>query len=281
MTPDERDRRFAGSAVARWSEFPVHADPRPIVLLEDAARAEDGFATAEAKLAFLTGAIDASKGVPEEVIRLMGRAEVRARPARAALRIDSAAAAEAAFATDRGRKTLPAWRVVAADARGPIWLLTEEALTRCWSPPERSEDDNPGGAGPHVLSSAALGPGGRDLTVDIVGGSEALFDYDAEVVEETAAVAVIPRARLKKVLVGPTAISAEGHPRGIRAHLSEPLGSRVLVNLDATPVEVQDSSTVGETASRERKDPWLGQLPIADVRNVQAIPERCWLRSLP
>lgn len=242
VVPDERDRWCAERAAARWMEFPVRADPRPIVLIEGAARAEDGFATAAAKMAFLTGVIDASGDVPEEVVHLMRRPQVQAQPPRSALRVRGAAPAEAMFATDRGRKRLQAWRVVAGDAHGPIWVLRQEVLNRCWSPPKYADNDIADGACPSALRSAVLGSRGRELTVDFVGGSEALVDYEAEIIEATAAVAVIPRERTTKALGPVTAITAEGHPRQIRAHLREPFGNRVLVNLDGTAVEVSDQA---------------------------------------
>lgn len=255
MARDEVDRQSAARAVARWSQFPVHADPRPIVLLEGALRAEEGFATADAKMAFLTGAIEARKGVPEEVIHLMRRSQVRARPAPSALRVNAAALAKTTFVTDRGRQTFAAWRVDADDTHGPIWVLAEEVLAHCWSPPDASDDVSAGGAGSRVLSGATLGSGDTDLAVDFVGGSKALLDYEAETIENAAAVAVILRERAKRVLAPATAITAAGHARRIRSDLSDPLGSRVLVNLDRTAVEV----TARASSARARpahRSPW-------------------------
>lgn len=226
----------AKQAVARWAGFPAGAEPRPVVLLDAMVRVDGGFATGDAKLGFLRGAVEAAAGVPEAPMRLLRvpHADVR-HPGRATLRVTAATRADAEFATDRGAQRLPAWRVEALDALGPIWVLTEEAQARCWSPPEV-----PGRAriGPHVLMSATVGPEGRELTVAFTGGRADLFRYETETVESAAAVSVVPRARMTRQLPPGTAITLEGHRREVRVMLAEELGGRVLVNLDGTPVSV-------------------------------------------
>ena len=63
-------------------------------------------------------------------------------------------------------------------------------------------------------------------------------DYDrAEVVESSRAVAVVPVPRLR-VRPG-TAIRAIGCERHVDVRLEEPLGARVLVDVDASPAEVR------------------------------------------
>jgi len=124
--------------------------------------------------------------------------------------------------------------VEAADARGPIWVLTEAVHARCWSPQAVPDGE---AIGPHILVRASIDPNGRDLVVDFVGGSETLFDYEAETVETPAALTVLPQERAKQTLPSATAITAEGHARRVHVRLNEPLDGRVLVNLDGTPVE--------------------------------------------
>ena len=69
-----------------------------------------------------------------------------------------------------------------------------------------------------------------------VGGVPALFEYSAaEVIETDQAVAVLPVSRY----VGrPGPVAAVGYSRGVTVTLARPLGQRVLVDLDATPVTV-------------------------------------------
>ena len=58
------DRRFAEDlvwarwAVARWDAFPAERLPRPLVLVGQRAFVEQGFATGEAKLAYLEGRVE-------------------------------------------------------------------------------------------------------------------------------------------------------------------------------------------------------------------------------
>jgi len=227
--------RSARRAVAGWAEFPVGADPRPLVLLDGPVRGE-GFATGDAKLAFLRGAVEAEAGVPEDAVRPLRRpADGTGPQPRGLLRVVAAERSEAEFATDRGRQRLPAWSLEAADTLGPIWVLSGEVRARCWSPPEPVSQAR---IGPHWLRSGAIGADGRELTVEFAGGSERLFGYDPEVMETPAAVCVVPLPRMIVRLAPGTAITAEGHLRKVRVTLAERLGGRVLVNLDGTAVPV-------------------------------------------
>jgi hypothetical protein len=224
-------------AVTGWAEFPAGADPRPLVLLSGSVRVDKGFATADAKLAFHLGIVEAAAGVPEEAVQLLrrsGAARTGPRP-RGQLRVNAAERSEAEFATDRGRQRLPAWRLEAADTLGPIWVLTGEMQAQCWSPSKPASQER---IGPHMLMSGTVGAHGRDLAVEFIGSSERLFRYDAEVLESPAAVCVVPVPRMTERLASGTAITAEGHLRKVRVTLAEPIGGRVLVNLDGTPVPV-------------------------------------------
>jgi hypothetical protein len=223
-------------AVARWEGFPAEAEPRPLVLLHEQVGADGGFATVDAKIAFYQGAVEAGDGVPDEAARRL-RAEgvPMSRPPRALLQITAAVQSETEFATDRGPQRLQAWRVEAVDAIGPIWVLTEEERARCWLPPQTAGGEP---VGPHLLSAATVGPGGCQLVVSFVGGSERWFRYDAEVVEAAAAVCVVRLALGTGQLPAGAPISAVGHGRQVTVTLTEPLDGRVLTNLDATPVPV-------------------------------------------
>lgn len=228
--------RAARRAVAGWAEFPAGADPRPLVLLDGPVRVSKGFATGDAKLAFLRGVVEAEAGVPEEAVRPLRRPAAGTGPRpRGQLRVVAAELSEAEFATDRGRQRLPAWRLEAADALGPIWVLTGEAQARCWSPSESASQER---IGPRMLRSGTVGADGRELVVEFTGGSERLFRYDAEVMETAAAVCVVPLPRMTVRLAPGTAITAEGHLRKVGVTLAERLGGRVLVNPDGTPVPV-------------------------------------------
>jgi hypothetical protein len=197
---------------------------------------DGGFATGNAKTAFIQGAIEAAVGVPEEPVRLMQSAHAEMpRPRHVTLRVTAATLTQAEFATDRGSQRLPAWRVKAVDSLGPIWVLAEKARALCWSPPEVPDGER---IGPHMLLSAIVAPDGRELTVEFIGGSKRLSRYEAKSVESAVAVSVVPLESMTRQLPPGTWRTAEGHRREVRVTLAEPLDGRVLVNLDGTPVLV-------------------------------------------
>jgi hypothetical protein len=107
--------------VRRWSAFPVEQTPRPLVLVESRVRIEQGFTTGEAKMAFLEGRVKANVEVPVRVLDALS-SQARPEPRRSGppLLITEAELLESEFQTDRGSQRLPAWRLTAQDALGPI-----------------------------------------------------------------------------------------------------------------------------------------------------------------
>jgi hypothetical protein len=232
---DRRELAAAAAAVGGWADFPFDAVPRPVVLTGGAVQVERGFATGEAKYAFLQGAIEADETVPAEpVLALRREPQLTAAPARSRLRVTGAVVDQTAFATDRGPLMLPAWKVEAVDTLGPIWVLTEQARQRCWNPPPPL----PAGRGAHSLDHATVDADGTTLTVFFTGSSPKHFGYRAEVIETAAALTVVPLGHLLpgQTLTGP--VAAIGHPRKAEVRLASPLDGRVLVNPNATPVPV-------------------------------------------
>lgn len=226
----------ARAALAWWSDFPVEADPRPIVMVGPVAWPEDGFVDGAAKLAFLRGAIHGLPGVPDEPIRLL-----RTRPGRSHQAVVSwllvvhAERSEAEFWTDRGRRLLSAWRIESPGARGTIWAMDEAALARCWFPPP-SDPTRP--TGPHTHMRATLAKDEVTLCLQFIGGAESTTAYDGSVLETSAAVCVIPIKRRLESLSPASAGRGVGHRRKLTVRLSGPLGARVLVGLDGSPLEV-------------------------------------------
>jgi hypothetical protein len=102
--------------------------------------------------------------------------------------------------------------------------------------------------GPRLLRSGVTAPESRELAVAFTGGGERLFRYDAEVIETAVAVCVVPLRRMTEHFAQEAAVAAAAHrrmavaavgyPRTVHVPLAEPLGGRVLVNLDGTPVPV-------------------------------------------
>jgi hypothetical protein len=133
----EAEREWASWSLEQWSGFPVEAHPRPLVLVGPTARPEGGFHTGAAKLAFLRGDIETTVPVPDEVLlslRPTRPNQLPLRPDDGPLRVTDAAKVHADFLTDRGRRSLPAWRLRAEGAIGPIWVLAPEVER--WSRPD-------------------------------------------------------------------------------------------------------------------------------------------------
>ncbi len=232
---DAQDRWAATRALALWADFPVANERRPIVLLHGDVHTESGFATGDAKMAFRLGMVESANAVDDEPVRRLRTPQASGPAPKSPLLVTSTTPGMRPFRTDRGSQTLPAWRVTAQDAIGPIWVLTDDAAARCWSPPPGPHGER---LGSHILSSALLDPDGVGLTVLFVGDSERFFRYDSELIETDTAVTVVPLRRSTGALPPGTAITLEGHRRSVHVRLDQPLGSRVLVNHDGGPVEV-------------------------------------------
>ena len=232
MTETTRCGVLPRMAVERWTRFPATADPRPTVLLDSPVRSEDGFTNTDAKIAFCSGTVESAEDVPDEPLRLLRSAGDGGFPPK--LRCSSLGPSFprrysppiVGNGLSRHGESKP------TAALGPIWAVAE-TLGRCWTPPRNREQ-----LGPHMLGSALVGADQRSLNVTFVGGREDLFRCDAEVLEATTAVTVVPLQRLTRELPSRTAITLEGHPREVRVVLREALGGRVLVNLDGSPIPV-------------------------------------------
>jgi len=132
---------WARWAVGRWSEFPVDQTPRPVVLVGSRVHVEAGFATGEAKMAFLEGRWDEAVEVPAPVLDELRGQGSGVRSGGASLVVTSVELAASEFVTDRGRRRLPAWRLTVQDALGPIWVLDPEIVD--WRPSEGAGGDRP------------------------------------------------------------------------------------------------------------------------------------------
>ena len=235
----EHDLRWARWAVECWCLFPIDQQPRPIVLVGAGARPDYGFATGEAKLAFVQGLIKTAVPLPERVLVALGarRAAVESRAGRVApMVITAATRSEAIFPTDRGPRTIPAWELTAEGVNGSIWVADPERPS-LWEPDPASRPKRPFDGSPHRSISAVVEADQLILTVSFTGSPTNVMSYaGGTVIESDTAVAIVPAA----TYVGPAARfrTAAGQQREVTVHLDRPLGPRVLVDLDATPAEV-------------------------------------------
>ena len=229
--------QVASRALTLWQSFPTR-EPRLIVLIEGPVLHHQGFNTAEASRTLHYGVVEADATVasePLQTIREHAADRSNQRMPTTPLRIESATLVQCTFSTDRGPIPLPAWRIEAVHVIGPMWVLEAKALDRCWLRHMSPEGQQPGS---HILQEARTRDGECELVVAFIGGSDNLFWYEGAVVESRTAVSVVPLARFVTRLPPGTAISAQGFMREITVKLESPLGGRVLVNHDGSPVEV-------------------------------------------
>jgi hypothetical protein len=146
--------------------------------------------------------------------------------------------------TDRGRRELPAWRLTAEDALGPIWVLDPDVVD--WQPAPDA-----GGPRPN-LQAPGHGPGARvevasddrSLTVDWLGAVPTFERYTtATVIESPQAFAVVA---IGEDISPPGIRTLVGHIHHVPAVLHEPLGARVFVDLHGNAGRVVQAADLGE-----------------------------------
>jgi hypothetical protein len=228
------------AALDRWASFPVDAEPRPLVLLGgDVTGPLGGFASDEAKEAFLQGAFVDPASLPSGPAAADGYDVVTAAQAVELLRdsgtpgpeavrplvITSVQLGRANFETDRGSTELPAWMVSMAGVEAPAAVLavSPDAIFR---PPG---DDLPppfGATGTDTSTELTIsfsgappgtGPCGAEYTADAVGS------------ETAVAVTIRELPASPSTTDGRVACSSVGYARQLTISLASPLGARVLV----------------------------------------------------
>jgi len=235
----QRDREWARWALQQWSAFPARGQ-RPLVLVGPAIWSQGGFLDGAAKLAYLSGDWQLPPSVPTAVLAT-ARANMRGGATRRRdgppLEIHTAHRTSARFETDRGPLNLSAWQLHSDQAKGPIWVLDPELASGAWAPALVVSDPtfiHP----PHgqTFQATTVGSEGTRLRVSFGGGSPRCVEYlSAEVLESERAVVVLPEAHD----IGPPGFRTwKGYTRDVVAELGRPLGDRVLVDVDASPVAV-------------------------------------------
>jgi hypothetical protein len=236
-------RAWAHWALQRWETFLVDSRPRPLVLTGPPTRFERGFRSGDAKLAFLHGDITAAVPLPDGLLEVLRGGAPGPRTAPERLRwknplfITQVAPGQAEFATDRGVREFPAWRLGGPEVDGALWILDPVVASRCWAPPEPAPP-KPSDGLPHRSASAAIEGDGLTLHFTFAGAPPEYVEYPAtEAVETSQALVVLPVERG----VGPPGgrwLAIGGCARTVVARLASPLGERVVVDLDASPVMV-------------------------------------------
>ena len=229
-------------ALTRWETFPVDAAERPLVFVDSPVRVSQGFASGDAKINFFAGNIDGPAplppGVQDVIVRAAGSSPSANVTSRHVVAITEVVADQIEVNTDRGFRELRAWRLSGSEIAGCVWIVDPPVVLASWPRPEQASPPVHLVGTSHLLLGARLGKDRRTLIVALIGGAEAEAQITATVVETHAAVAVIPSPS-----TGPSVhawATPVGKRRLITVTLAEPLGNRVLVDLDGSPCTVSE-----------------------------------------
>ncbi|HLX77782.1 MAG TPA: hypothetical protein VKR27_02770 [Acidimicrobiales bacterium] len=214
------------------------------MLVGSETQMDEGFRSGAAKLAFLAGAVDGDASVPLGVLALLRTRDVKgatdlAKGAR--LMVGDAHLSETDFLTDRGPRKLPAWQLESDDTIGSIWVLEPDLAQSQWMPPNPPGRPAPFHGQPHRARTASIASDDRTLHFRFVGAPEGRSDYpSAEVIESETALVILPTIEYREPFGPHAVVTAVGQMRSVTVQLEQPLGARVLIDLDASAVAVID-----------------------------------------
>lgn len=216
-----------------WADFPVDVLPRPLVLNGPQVLFDGGFNDDDAKMAFLSGAVESEVELAPGVLKLLRAGSSPWNSfSGGPLRITAATAVAGTFSSDRGRARLPAWQLTVSGATRPF--IVRDPATAHWWPArwDRSIPREP------VEQPSRIDPNGTLLSYVFSGTPLTYGRYtDAEVFETEHAVHVSPswqwnQPRPETVPL----VLAGGLHLDIR--LERPLASRVLITSRGQPLTV-------------------------------------------
>jgi hypothetical protein len=228
----------------------VNASPRPLVLtgpfINDPG---PGFPDGDAKLAYLSGAIDLATALPTGTTMPNGQRIISASEAFTALRAMGSANKPGAtrltiigvrlgsgtFATDRGPRSLPTWNFTFTGMPQPAQVLAIPAADR-WPRPGMPATD----AAEFYASIAA---DGRHATISFTGAPPGTgpcdAQYRADTTESATAVLISIRMLTNSNTSPDTMCAAVGYPRTLTVTLTPALGNRVLIDSKGSAAPVR------------------------------------------
>ncbi|WP_408654380.1 hypothetical protein [Jatrophihabitans sp.] len=238
------------TALARWQSFPVDASPRPLVLTSGMVLdPSTGFATDEDKMAYGAGQYELGVALPAAPPTSDGypvvsakaaldrlRANVSGQQVSSRLKIVKASLTGAKFSTDRGLQQLPAWEFSLAGVAGGVRVLAVDQ-SRLW-PAKPLEPSWPGD------QTTSIAADDQTLTYSFTGSpagpSPCGAEYAGKVTESpTAAVisveVVTPNPAGDSTPADQACNSIAAH-RTVTVRLATPLGDRVLLTAEGTPI---------------------------------------------
>jgi hypothetical protein len=234
-------------ALDLWSGFPVQARPRPTIPLGEGVVLDpsSGFPDEDAKQAYeehrfvLRAALPngPAEAGPFRVIsateayhrlRITGRSRGGTVPPLVVRAVDLETAM---FATDRGRKRLPAWQFSFKRVAKPASVLAL-APAELFTPP-RLEQLGPTGTGTSIEDAATADRTGTAITVSFNGASSGNKPCDARYTASAVANRRAVAFTINTITTPSppnTFCSAVGYTRSVVLHLAKPLGARVLIS---------------------------------------------------
>jgi hypothetical protein len=237
--------------LARWQNFPVDEEPRPILLLgasmSGCAELAPTFqpstqSPGQAMASWADGTVRRYTAISEaDAIRAMRTVRQNC-PLITALPVTGGRFGTISFHTDRGLSIMSAWLFTGGVAEGhPVGQLAYPALPRTafWG-----TDLAP--AGP--ISNAIVSISGRTLAYYFLGGppeGSCAEDYKAVVTESPQAVAIAIQSNPGRPLAGPFACERWSDMRSVTVQLSTPLGGRVVIDAAGGVVEACSEAVRG------------------------------------
>ena len=245
------------AALVAWAHFPIQVSPRLLVLVKDdavnapafgfpndasAIAYQDGMVTAPSR--FPTGPRSAAGFPlvsPQSAFNALKAAATPGPPAAAPLGVTSVTLGSGVFATDRGRRTLPAWLFAFHGIENPAQVLAVSPR-RIFAPPRRMLVQAPELENSPTVGSATLAPNHRTLTVRFAGAPEGTGPCEATYsldlgVSRTAVAVVVHVATYDR---GDAGFLLPASFNQSTTTLATPLGNRVVVDTGSvTAVPVQ------------------------------------------
>ena len=246
-------------AARRWASFPATANPRPIVLLGEPVVGPRAFVDGDSKAAFLEGRVRLATSSPDTPATRNGYPLIDAADAvrqlaspqkgpatSTVLQITSIDLADHTYGTDRGLRSLPAWRMHLTGATGAVYVLAI-------APSARYPHTGNGSGGQPALVSAD----GLKLTFQYVahhvatGPCDLGYTSTLNVEETRSAVVLAISTRSDPPSALPTNVACTNQltvplrrPLKPGAHdartitLQQPLDGRVVVDVRGNPYQV-------------------------------------------